>query len=210
MVPMTILFVIVILAGLRLALKARDDRYDWRSSRTFKGITVAIPILLVLAMWYRIDSHPLWVARADAHTTVDYFVDAKGAPEVVDMTVDHMPTWWWPDRPQPRVTNTFSDCNTTYPASSTAQISVIQQDDWRPLFDQIQRDLEADGWETLVPSSVGEALSDPNWQGTFLHVFRGDRTISIGHSGNQGDITHFRLNANSTCPEKITHGFGEN
>ena len=210
MVAMMVALSFAVLGGIQLAITSvANEDYDWRGSRTFK-YTVAMGLLFIgMGIWYRIDAHPLWVARADAIDAVNYFVDAEGSPEVLDVRVDDMPAFWWPDRPQPRVINRFTECNDIHPATSVAQISARRVNDMRPHFANIGQLLESDGWDTFIPPAATAPPSDIQPSGTFLIAFRDNKSLSISLS-SRPDITHFRLNVNSTCRDKVAQRYEEN
>ena len=204
MVCMAIVLGLIAIKGLWLAFKTVfSDGYQWRNSHTFRHILALSVLFAGLGIWYRIDSHSLWVARADAIDAVDYFIDAEDAPEILRIQVDDMPTFWSPNRPQSRLSGGTSKCTDTYPVSSGAFVSARQAHDLRPHFGNVKQLLEADGWDTIVPTRATAAPSDIEPNGVFLFAFRENKSILISVRNTEPGTTGFVVLANSTCREDI-------
>lgn len=210
MVAMAIVLVAIVIAGMQLAVTiVLKPDYEWRASKTFKGLVALCLLFVGLGIWYRIDSHPLRVARSDAINAAGYFQDAEGVPEILTVRFDDMPTFWWPDRPQPRMVSPASECNNTHPASSVARLSTPPVDDVGPHFANIKQRLDSDGWDTFTPPAVASS-PDTKPTETLLIAFRDNRSLSITASNNHPDVTHYSLSVNSTCREQLPPQFEDN
>lgn len=206
MVAMTAVAVFVVFGLVVLVLRVVfNDIEDWRRSRTFKVLLFAIPLLVGLGVWYRVDSNPLWVARADVEAGIDYFVNAEGAPEVVRVRVDHAPVFWETDRPQPE---SGLGCD-SYPASSRGRITTRTDENWREHFKQVALDLEGDGWETFVPQDVMQTSSELARQGLTLSAFRDNKSLAISVDRSDADTTSFFLSANRSCRDDTVAAFND-
>ncbi len=191
---MTVVLAIMLIGCIRIAYRsATSDRYSWRASRTFKVIVACIPLLIGLTIWYRIDSHDMWVAHSDMHDGIDYFTQAEAAPTITDIRADHIPTYWWPTRPQ------RTPACQTHPVYGRAFIAVDpEQEDVERHFNQIIELLEADGWETFLRSEddtgvvVLTAYGDDDK--SFLFQRSGDR--------GPGQPVRYLIDANRICRDE--------
>ena len=198
MASAAIVAVVVLVLVIRLALKVWRRGYEWRRSSSLKVIVFGVVAIVGLLVVYRVDSHPLWVARADAESGFEYFVDASGAPEILSVDRQLPPVFWSTDRPE--ILFSPTECNGASQAGeSRILFRASRQDDLRPHFEQLRQLLELDGWETFV-NKFGERQStatDP--RGTNLIALRDDRTLTYIVESSNAELTNFRLLANSTC-----------
>ena len=194
-------FVVLVLV-IRVAWKSSRSGYEWRRSSSLKVIVFGVVAIVALLVVYRVDSHPLWVARADAERGFDYFVDASGAPEILSVDRQLPPVFWSTDRPE--ILFSPTECNGASQAGeSMILFRASRQDDLRPHFEQVRLSLELDGWETFV-NKFGERQStaiDP--RGTNLIALRDDRTLTYIVESSTAELTNFRLLANSTCRSRV-------
>ncbi len=190
-------FVVLVLAS-RLALKVWRRGYEWRRSSSLKVIVFGVVAIVALLVVYRVDSHPLWVARADAERGFDYFVDASGAPEILSVDRQLPPVFWSTDRPD--IPFSPTECA----GASQAGRSIIRfragsQDDLESHFEQVRQLLELDGWETFVTKLGGREPTAIDPRGTHLLALRDDKNLFYVVNRSNVEFTDFELFANWTC-----------
>lgn len=191
---LTVVLSLLVVGALKLWTDSRSiDSYNWRRSRNFQMFVLGIAIAIALAVWYRVDSHELWVARSDALAGVEYFVDAPGSPEIIDVDVDSWPAWWWSDRPRPRQ----NTCQ-THPFFGSAEITSVKVQNALALLEEVENSLQADGWETEL--RTGEVEGRPVGS---TRAFRGEQSLTIeGPNQNSGpDLDRFFVRSNLSCNE---------